>query len=425
MNVMNRLRRRWPALLIGVALVAVIVVSAARLLSDRSLAAPVRRDGHPAVPNPQEHKRLPPTSVHVRRSGPKTKAVDQFKRSWPDLFIGAALVSVIGLIAATLISGTSLVSLVRRDAPVINTTDTTELTSNSTTTAATPAAATTGIGAAQTPNGYLNSSDVFVPDVPSQPAASVARGAETDSGNLDAAKPRARMQGSGSMTETVKPPSAVSATSNFRVAAGASPSIDAASTLAQNYRDDGYKVAVEQQDDLYLLWVGPFATLADADSAAERIITDGGDALIYTYGDDRGADAADTVDAATPEDSATEEAVAQPRVPDSKDRRADGNGNEAAITTANAGSGTIAVVGAANAGTVGIGRRYLQVGAFAVDGSDRPLRAQLAALGLSITSDEDINGLVRLYVGPFGGAQLIRTRSRLSAQGIDSFPVDP
>lgn len=423
MSVMNRLKRRWPALLIGVALVAVIVVSLTTLLGRRPLVSPVQRDGRPAVPNPQKHKRLPPTPVHVRRFGSKTKAVDQFKRSWPDLLIGVALVCVIAMIAATLISGTSLVSMVRRDAPtdapVTNTTDTTELTSDPTGTAATPAAVTTGTGAEQTPN----SSDVFVSDVPSQPAASVARGAETDSGSLGAATPRAGTQRSGSVAEATKPPSAVSAASGFRVAAGASPSRDAASTLAQNYRDDGYKVVVEQQDDLYLLWVGPFATLADADSAAERIIADGGDALIYTYGDDRDADATGVVDAATPEDSATEEAVAQLRVPDSEDRHADGS-NEVATTAANAGSGTIAV-GAANAGTVGIEKRYLQVGAFAVDGSDRPLRAQLEALGLSITRDEDTSGLVRLYVGPFGGAQLTRTRSRLSAQGIDSFPVDP
>ena len=424
MGVMDRLRRRWSALLIGVALVAVTVVSLATLLSRRPPASPMQRDGPPAVPNPQKHKRLPPTSVHVRRSGSKTKAVDQFKRSWPDLLIGVALVCVIAMIAATLISGTSLVSLVRRDAPVMNTTDTTELTSNPTRTAATPAAVTTGTGAEQTSNSYPNSNDITVPDVPRQPAASAAGGVDTDNSSLGTVTPRAGTQRSGNVAETTKPPSTVSAASGFRVAAGASPSRDAANTLAQNYRDDGYEVAVEQQDDLYLLWVGPYATLADADTAAERIITDGGDALIYTYGDDRGADAADTVDAATPEDSATEEAVAQLRVPDSEDRHADGNGNEAAITTVNARSGTIAV-GATNAGTVGIGRRYLQVGAFAVDGSDRPLRVQLEALGLSVTRDEDTSGLVRLYVGPFGGAQLTRTRSRLKAQGIDSFPVAP
>lgn len=424
MSVMNRSRRRWPALLIGVALVAVVMMSVATLLGRRPLASPVQRDGRPTVPNPQKPKRLPPTSVHVRRSDPKTKVVDQVKRSWPDLLIGAALVCVIGMIAATLISDTSLVSLVRRDAPadapVINTTDTAKATSTSTVTAATPDADTTGTGAAQTPDGDPSSNDLFVPDVPSQPTASAAGGADTDSGSLGTVTPRAGTQRSGSVAGTTKPPLAAS---GFRVAAGATTSRDAASTLAQHYRDDGYEVAVEQQDDLYLLWVGPFATLANADRVAERIITDGGDALIYTYGNDGDVGTANTVEAATPGDAAMEEAVAQPRTPDSENRHADGDGNEAVITTANAGSGTIAV-GAANAGTV-IGKRYLQVGAFAVDGSDRPLRARLEALGLSVTRDEDTSGLVRLYVGPFGGAQLTQTRSRLHAQGIDSFPVDP
>ncbi len=429
MSVMDRLRRRWPALLIGVALVAVIVMSLATLLGRRLLASPAQRDGRPAVPNPQQHKRLPPTSVHVRRSGPKTKAVDQFKRSWPDLLIGAALVCVIGMIAVTLISGTSLVSLVRRNAPpaapVINTTDTAEVTPTSTVTAATPDADTTGTGAAQTPDGHPISNDIIVPNVPSRPAASAAGGADTDSGSIGTATPHAATQRSVSVAEITKPPSAVSAASGFRVAAGALPSIDAASTLAQNYRDDGYRVAVEQQDDLYLLWVGPFATLADANSAAKRITTNGGDALVYTYGsNESAADTSNTVEAATPGDAATEEAVAQPRVPDSENRHAEGDGNEAAITTANVRSGTIAV-GAANAGTVGIGKRYLQVGAFAVEGSDRPLRARLADLGLSITRDEDTSGLVRLYVGPFSGEQLTQTCARLNARGIDSFPVAP
>lgn len=80
------------------------------------------------------------------------------------------------------------------------------------------------------------------------------------------------MQRSGSVVKaTERLPSSVTAISGFRVAAGALPSRDAASTLAQNYRDDGYEIAVEQQDNLYLLWLGPYATLTDADTAAERI----------------------------------------------------------------------------------------------------------------------------------------------------------
>lgn len=332
------------------------------------------------------------------------------------------------MIVATLLSGESLVSLVRRDGPpevpLTSTTDTTEVTSKPTGTAATPAADATGTGAARIRDGDPGSYDVFVLDVPGQPAAGAGGGANTGSGSLQATAPRAGAQRSGSMAETSEGQLPVaSVASGFRVAAGALSSRDSASTVAQNYRDDGYEVMVEQQGDLYLLWVGSYATQADADSAAERIIADGGDALVYTYGGGDKNDA-DTGNATTPVGAAADGSVAQPLAPDSEDRNANGSGNEAATTTASAATGIIDV-GAGNTAPVQAGQRYLQVGAFAFDESARPLRTQLAGLGLSVTRDEDASGLVRLFVGPFSGAQLTQTRARLTAQGIDSFPVVP
>ena len=346
-------------------------------------------------------------------SGPTTKVMDRLTRSWPDLLIGIALVSVIAMIVATLLSGESLVPLVRRDGPaevpVTTPTDTTRMNSSPTGTASTPAADKTAT--AQTPDGYPDSYDMFVPNVPAQPAASAEGSVSTDS---------------GSVAETAEqPPSAVPAASGFWVAAGALLSRDAASTVAQNYRADGYEVMLEKQDDFYLLWIGPYATQANANAAAERISAGGGDDLVYTYrngGSD--ADAADAVDTATPVDAATARSVTEPLAPDSESPNANGGSNEASTTTATAGTGAIAV-GAGNVAPVGAGRRYLQVGAFAFDGSDRPLRAQLERLDLSVTSREDTRGLMRLYVGPFGGLQLTQTRTRLKAQGIDSFPVVP
>lgn len=44
-------------------------------------------------------------------------AMDWIRRNWPDLLIGVALVLVIAMIIATLLSGGSLLSLVRRDTP--------------------------------------------------------------------------------------------------------------------------------------------------------------------------------------------------------------------------------------------------------------------------------------------------------------------
>lgn len=367
----------------------------------------------------------------MRPSGPTIRVMDRLRRSWPDLLIGVALVSVIAMIVATLLSGESLVSLVRRDGPpevpLTSTTDTTKVTSKPTGTGATPAADTMGTGAARTRDGDPGSYNVFVPDVPGQPAAGAGGSANTGSGSLQATAPRAGAQRSGSVAETSEGQLPVaSVASGFRVAAGALSSRDSASTVAQTYRDEGYEVMVEQQGDLYLLWVGSYATQADADSAAERIIADGGDALVYTYGSGGDTNDADTgnANATTPVGAAADGSVAQPLAPDSEARNANGSGSEAATTTASAATGIINV-GAGNAAPVQAGQRYLQVGAFAFDESARPLRAQLAGLSLSVTRDEDASGLVRLYVGPFSGPQLTQTRARLTAQGIDSFPVVP
>jgi len=428
---MDRLRRVWPNLLTGVAFVAVFAVSVAKLLGSRSLASPAQRDDTSKVPISQQPKpkRLSPRSVHVYPTGPRVKVLDRLRRNWLDLLIGVAIVSVIAMIVATLSSDESLISLVRRggppEVPIRHTTDSTEATSNPAATAATPGAGTIGTGAAQTREGDLDSYDVFVPAVPGQLAAGAEGDANTDSGSSQDTMLRAGTRRSGNVDETAKEQLPVAlAASGFRVAAGALLSREAASTVAQNYRDDGYEVVVEQQDDVYLLWIGPYATQADADVTAERIIADGGEALVYTYGDGSDMDAADTVDASTPVDAAADRSVTESLAPNSRNRNANGSGNEAVATTTNAGTVTIAV-GAGNTAPNQVVQRYLQVGAFAFDKNARPLRAQLAELGLSVTRDEDGGGLVRLYVGPFSGAQLTQTRARLAAQEIDSFPAVP
>ena len=374
--------------------------------------------------------------------------MDWLRRNWPDLLIGVALVAVIAMIVATLLSGGSLASLVRRDtppAPLITTgpdaaaADTSAPgTTSGTTSGTTPDNAGDGAADASgagTPDGY----DVFVPGVPGRDdlAGTSDGGLQTDGASPDAATP-------ADSSAAQAPLPAASETGGFRVAAGALDSRDAASATAQGYRDGGYEVTVEQQDDLYLLWVGPYATREDADAAAASIIAGGGDALVYSYsgeregdGEDALTDNADTDDltdtdltgtdaaAADVPDTATgtaQEAVSEgvePFVPNAGNG-APGEADDGAATLADAGTGAAP---AGNAANVGQGQRYLQVGAFANDESADSLRAQLEGLDLSVSRSEDAGGLVRLYVGPFGNAQLAQTQNRLNAQGIDSFPV--
>jgi cell division septation protein DedD len=372
--------------------------------------------------------------------------MDWLRRNWPDLTIGVALVAVIALIVATLLSGGSLASLVRRDnppeIPVTNTTgNTTENTAgtDSTDTASTgetegTADMASGTDARATGDGAgADDIDVFVPGIPNGQAAGAADGGAGSGTNGNQVLPTlpgdAETVGAGVAETAAGPLPEASEAGGFRVAAGALDSRDAAGTLAQSYRDDGYEVLVEQQGDLYLLWIGPYATREDADTAAARIVADGGDALVYTYsGEDAGDDTADGADANPDEAGAqTSEAVTD-AAPDTASRTANNTANRTASNTANTANTTTANTAArtpqagqaANAAT---GQRYLQVGAFAADENAQPLRDQLEQLGFDIVINEDAGGLVRVFVGPFGSAQLMQAQSRLDAQGIDSFPV--
>lgn len=365
--------------------------------------------------------------------------MDWLRRNWPDLTIGVALVAVIALIVATLLSGGSLASLVRRDnppeIPVINTTgNTVENTAGTDTvdtgetegtadTASTTDAGATGDGAGG------DDIDVFVPGIPDGQVAGAASDGGTGSGTdgnqvLPTLPGDAENAGAGVAATAAGPLPEASEAGGFRVAAGALDSRDAAGTLAQSYRDDGYEVLVEQQGNLYLLWIGPYATREDADTAAARIVADGGDALVYTYsGEDTGDDAADGGDAG-PNEADTAGAVT-----DAGTATADNTANTTANSTVNNTATTSARADQSvnaesdTAAETVAGQRYLQVGAFAADENAQPLRDQLEQLGLDITSSEEAGGLVRLFVGPFGNAQLTQTQSRLDAQGIDSFPV--
>lgn len=407
--------------------------------------------------------------------------MDWLRRNWPDLLIGVALVVVIAMIIVTLLSGGSLASLVRRDTPqplttdagtgaaVTNSSASSTLSSNSEATAegagSLDTTADTSAGGGDTAaDGY----DVFVPGVPGRDATAADGGQDdSQSGETDAAELSSDASMS-SITQTSDTSSGADAplptasrTGRFRVAAGATPSRDGASTLAQSYRDAGYEVTVEQKNDLYLLWVGPYGTRNDADAAAERIIAGGGDALVYSY-DGESADAeaaaditAETSTEATPEIIGGAEtgtaapnaggrvsadgtvlanntsANVTPRTPAAGNtttgNTATGNtatGNTATGTATlagnNTGNNTVAGDLAAGAGS---GERYLQVGAFASEASAAPRRVQLEQIGLEVTSSESAGGLLRLFVGPLGEAQLAQIQTRLTAQGIESFPV--
>lgn len=350
--------------------------------------------------------------------------MDWLRRNWPDLVIGVALVAVVALIVVTLLSGGSLASLVRRDTPADLITDTTGPDAAAT---ASPGTNPDATAQAAAPNGAAGGIDVFVPGVPSGSAGAETGTQAGSAGQADSStQPDVANAAATPVSGDALPQAA--AAGGFRVAAGAVDSRPAAVSLAEQYRENSLPVTVEQQDDLYLLWVGPYTTRPQADRVAARIVADGGDALVYTY--DGGDDAATTETASAPDAAATDTApetgqadaaVASAPDPSTATGVATNAATPAADTVTDA--ATNAATNTDDAASA-VGQRYLQVGAFVSDESAEPLRTQLETLGLSVSRTEDETGLVRLFVGPFGDARLAQTQNRLSAEGIvGSFPV--
>ena len=427
--------------------------------------------------------------------------MDWLRRNWPDLIIGVALVAVVALIVVTLLSGGSLASLVRRDTPPeLALTDTTPANDPSQTPASNNAGTANSDTGADAPDAGTDAADggvdVFVPGVPGgQPDAAsdaaangsagqtqvdgAADSAETDqAGTTQAGTTSGGAAQSAAAPADTGPLPEAAPDGGFRVAAGAVDSRDAAAGLAESYRDAGYTVTVEQQNDLYLLWIGPYAARTGAERVANRLIADDvvSDALVYTYsGPDNSADNGAEADAAAPETNTpsnepsgneTANAGSTTSVPSgtassqasagtSPTATADNNANNNSANDSNANAADTnptntnsinanSINANANAGSNGASanatsattpptnpatataQRYLQVGAFTSDEDAQPLREQLVALGFNVTQNESDDGLVRLFVGPFGAAQLPQTQQRLTAAGVtDAFPVIP
>ena len=425
--------------------------------------------------------------------------MDWLRRNWPDLIIGVALVAVVALIVVTLLSGGSLASLVRRDTPPdLALTETTPGGTTPSGTTGTPAnnpdnsntdaaesgsnpdASTSGNSTAEGTNGSSTDSgvDVFVPGVPGgQPdatsdAAAIGSagqtqvdGAADSAGTNQAGATQAGTTSGGAAQSAAAPADTgplpeAAPDGGFRVAAGAVDSRDAAAGLAESYRDAGYTVTVEQQNDLYLLWIGPYAARDGAERVASRLIADDvvSDALVYTYdGPDNSAETGNAAASETnapnnaPSGNETANAGSVPNATSgtassqasagtsstaTADNTANNNNANAANTNpsntnANASSNgasantTPATTPPTNPATA-TAQRYLQVGAFTSDEDAQPLREQLVTIGFNVTQNESDDGLVRLFVGPFGAAQLPQTQQRLTAAGVsDAFPVIP
>ncbi len=190
---------------------------------------------------------------------------------------------------------------------------------------------------------------------------------------------------------------------SYRVSVGAFASREGAQNLTERYSEEGFPTFVASQGDLSLALVGPYATEEEANSVAQTIIEGGGEALVYSY---------------EPEEASSDEADAEgsAAAEEGAEGAAEGAEDTAVASTPTTGS-------AVNSGEMVQSGTFLQAGAFGSSDSARFRRERIEELGYRTSERETGAGLVRLFVGPLGPNELEEVQAQLQALGIDSFPV--
>ncbi|MGL4609935.1 MAG: SPOR domain-containing protein [Trueperaceae bacterium] len=195
-------------------------------------------------------------------------------------------------------------------------------------------------------------------------------------------------------------------TAPYRISVGAFGSAENAERRTQSFRDAGYPVFVADQGDLSLVLVGPYDSQGEAEQVKGRLESSGLEAnpIIYEFRPNDGS----TVTQATNSSETTTESV-NPETTDAETT------NTASSTSTSAPStSTDSVPNTDSSGG------YLQVGAYGSLESAEPHRTRLEELGFDVSSVEE-GSFVKLLVGPYDDAGLATAQEQLINQGIESF----
>ncbi len=212
-----------------------------------------------------------------------------------------------------------------------------------------------------------------------------------------AQQPPAAQSGGGPL-----PSASASDEAPYRVSVGAFANADNAQRQLERFQAAGYPAFIGTQGDLRIVLVGPYDTEQEARSVAARIAgSDLGvpDPTVYRLQADEEAARQPAQSAAQPAAQSAAPSAAQPA----------------------AQSAAPAAQPAASGAAPSAASRYLQVGAYGSRDSSLPQRERLEAMGFVVT-DRVENGLVKLLVGPFDATELASAQARLQSAGIESFP---
>jgi len=188
---------------------------------------------------------------------------------------------------------------------------------------------------------------------------------------------------------SVNPASSATAGGSYKVSVGAFGVVANAQNLANRLNQQGYPVGFDQQGRLNVVYVGPFASQAEADAVSRQLRQAGQDTSVYA---DPQARAANTQNAQqyAASNQATQQNFQQQQ----------------------------SVATSQNLAPAGTGRSYLQVGAYNDVPSSLSQRSTLEGLGLTVY-DRREGGYVKLIVGPFAANEVGIYRSQLRDRGID------
>lgn len=363
---MDWIRRNWPDLLIGIALLLVIAGIIATLLSGGSILPFAGNNTNPTT-TPSTSTAVPNTATNTATdlTGSTNAATDALNST-----VNQAGNAVTGAVT----EGTNAVA----------------------------GAVTEGVNAVAE-----GTETVIAPVIPDLPAVADTEADNTTTSTTDTTTTDATTTSTttaeastATTTQTTTPAASASSSSTapYRVGVGAYGNADNAERRAQTFRDAGYPVFLGQQGNLSLVLVGPYNTAAEAEAVQSQIRSSGLEpgATVYQFNPDSDSGAASTpATSSTPTPAATTPAATStPATP--------------------AASASTTVPATATSG------RYLQVGAYNSVESSLPQRQLLEGFGFTVVHIEESN-FIKLLVGPYDSTNLGIAQSQLNAQGIESF----
>lgn len=391
---MDWLRRNWPDLLIGLALIAVIAGIIATLISGGSFFP----GGNRTAENPATSS-TPLTGAPAVGTEPSQSTVDTGDQ------LGTPSASdqpaAAGQPADTADAGAADAGT-STPAGSLTATPSTPATTPSTTPSTTPASDAGAGSTAAADSGASLPVAVLPPSSQTSGAATADQPAAATPGTPAASSVTstpAAGAGSTSSTGSVVAGSA-DPEAPFRVSVGAYGNRENAERQAETFRAAGYPVFIGTQGELNIVLVGPYDDEAEARTVADRIR--GGDfgvtdPTVYEFsGDDEPTATASTSTVTSSAGSAATPAAGSSTVV----------ADDTVITSSP---------------TASSGVRYLQAGAYGSRESSLPQRERLEGLGFVVTERVE-DELVKLLIGPFDAANLENAESRLEAAGIASFP---